>query len=83
MVRTQIQMTEEQIGKLKKEAAAARHQSMAELIRQAVDSFIASKAGINVEERKKRAIAAAGRFRSNVSNLSDAHDEHLSEVFSR
>ena len=40
MVRTQIQLTEEQIKKLKK-VGASEHLSTAELIRRAVDDFIA------------------------------------------
>ncbi len=75
MVRTQIQMTEEQVRKLKK-MASVQHISMAELIRQAVDDFILARGGVDFEERKKCAIAAAGRFHSGIHNLSEAHDEH-------
>jgi predicted transcriptional regulator len=82
MVRTQIQLTEEQANALKK-LALSRHLSIAELIRQAVDSFIKSSAVIDFEERKKRALAAAGRFRSGISDLSTAHDKYLAEAFRR
>lgn len=80
MVRTQIQLTEEQADLLKKNAAA-RHISVAELIRQAVETYINSGAVVNVEERRKRAIAAAGKFRSGLSDLSSQHDKHLVEAF--
>jgi hypothetical protein len=44
MVRTQIQLPEEQVALLKK-MAAAQHESMAEIIRQAVDFFAKAKQG--------------------------------------
>lgn len=82
MIRTQIQMTEDQITALKK-LASLQNQSMAGIIRQIVDNFIASKASINLKERQRRAIAVSGRFHSKVSNLSKAHDEYLAEAFYR
>ena len=42
MVRTQIQLPEEQVAMLKK-MAAAQHKSMAEMIRQAIDFFAKAK----------------------------------------
>ena len=36
---------------------------------------------IDLEERRRRAIAAAGRFRSDISDISLKHDEHLAEIF--
>jgi metal-responsive CopG/Arc/MetJ family transcriptional regulator len=36
---------------------------------------------INLEERRQRAIAAAGRFRSDISDISLKHDEHLEEIY--
>lgn len=80
MVRTQIQLTEKQAELLKKNAEA-RHLSVAELIRQAVDIFVNTGSVVDIEERRKRAIAAAGKFRSGISDLSLEHDKHLSEVF--
>lgn len=82
MVRTQIQMTEEQIKRLKR-MASIEHRSMAELIRQAVDIFITSKRGADIIERQKRAIAAAGRFHSRLSDISESHDKYLAEDFKR
>lgn len=82
MIRTQIQMTEEQIKKIKK-VASKKHRSMAEIIRQAVNNFMAAKADVDLEERKRRAIAAAGRFHSKISDLSGSHDKYLAEAFER
>ena len=44
MVRTQIQLPEEQVAMLKK-MAVADHKSMAEIIRQSVDFFAKAKYG--------------------------------------
>ena len=80
MVRTQIQLTEQQARELK-ELAAAKEQSMAELIRQSVDAFLRSRAHRSRQDRKRRALAAVGRFRSDVTDLSVNHDRYLSEAF--
>lgn len=81
MVRTQIQLTEYQ-AKALKELAAATERSMAELIRQSVDAFLRSSAHSSRQERKRRALAAVGRFRSGATDLSVNHDRYLSEAFS-
>lgn len=81
MVRTQIQLTEEQAKKLKR-LASSQQLSMAELIRQAVDQLITTSTVVDREERRKRALAAAGRFRSGLGDLSTEHDKYLEEAFS-
>lgn len=82
MVRTQIQLTEEQVKTLRK-LASSRHFSIAELIRRTVDHLIKSSAVVDTEERHRRAIDAAGRFGSGVSDLSTSHDKHLIEALQR
>lgn len=80
MVRTQIQLTEEQALKLRS-IAASRHISLAEVVRQAVDSAIKSTPVTDIEEKRKRAIAAAGRFSSGLHDLSAEHDKYLDDAF--
>jgi len=80
MVRTQIQLPEEQVTLLKN-MAAAQHKSMAEIIRQAIDFFAKAKQGEAGEQRRRRAMAAAGRFRSGVKDLAASHDSYLTEIF--
>ncbi len=80
MIRTQVQLTEEQVRALKS-LSSARKVSVAELIRQSVGVLIRSGREIDIEERRRRAIAAAGRFRSGTSDVSAKHDEYLAEVF--
>jgi predicted DNA-binding ribbon-helix-helix protein len=82
MVRTQIQLTAQQAKAIKK-IARARHLSVAELIRQAVDNLIKASTVIDVEERRKRALDAAGRFHSGLRDLSTEHDKYLEEAFSK
>ena len=80
MVRTQIQLTEEQSKALKK-MAAQRNLSMAELIRHGIDFYLRSCGTISQEERRQRAIKAAGQFHSGQTDLSEKHDVYLAEVY--
>lgn len=80
MVRTQIQLTESQANRLRK-LAAERGVSMAELIRQGVDALLGGAAVIDDEERRNRALALAGRFRSGKRDVSGKHDRYLAEAF--
>lgn len=80
MVRTQIQLAEQQVTILK-QLAALQHTSMAELIRRAVDMFTASSDARSLQERRQRALAATGQFRSGSSDLSARHDDYLAEAY--
>jgi RecA/RadA recombinase len=82
MVRTQIQLTEDQTKALKK-IAQSRHLSVAELIRKAVDTVIKSSAVINVEERHKRALEIVGKFSSGKRDVSKKHDLYLTEAYNK
>ena len=82
MVRTQIQLTEEQAKALKK-MAASRHLSSAELIRRAVDIMIKSGPTADPEESRKRALEIAGRFSSGKSDVSKKHDKYLTDAFGK
>lgn len=79
MPRTQIRLTEEQSLALKS-LAAERRTSVAELIRQAVEDFVRQTPIPSRGEMKRRALAAAGRFRSGVKDLSARHDGYLAEI---
>lgn len=82
MVRTQIQLTEEQVKALKK-IALSRHLSIAEIIRQAVDTVIRTNTMVGIEERRKRAIGIVGRFSSGKRDISRKHDTYLAEAFGK
>jgi len=76
MKRIQIRLTEAQYFKLKN-LSASRNTSMAKLIRQAVYAFLNTSPDIDRDERKRRAIAAAGQFSSGLGDLATEHDRYL------
>ncbi len=80
MVRTQIQLTEEQAARLK-ESAARAGVSMAEMIRRAVDRAVADEPVISRAVLISRAKAAAGRFHSGRSDGAAEHDSHLADAY--
>jgi urease gamma subunit len=61
MIRTQIQLTEEQSEALK-QLSAREGKTVAELVRLGVDLLIQSERVINSEELRHRALAVAGKF---------------------
>ena len=80
MVRTQIQLTEEQAARMKS-AAQRKGVSMAELIRQAIEMLLDKGSDKSAVELRRRAIEAAGRFHSGRKNVARNHDGYLSEDF--
>lgn len=80
MIRTQIQITEEQAQALK-EIARERGISMAELIRQSIDGFIRARNQPTLEERRRRALSIVGIASSGVSDLATEHDRYLAEAY--
>lgn len=79
MIRTQIQLTEEQARRVQ-QLAADKGVSMAQVIREAVEQYT-TQGTASREERVKRALEAAGRFRSGLQDLSIEHDKYLAEAF--
>lgn len=77
MIRTQVQLTEEQVRQLKR-VAAERGISVSALIREAIDRAVAVDDG---HARRQRALAAVGRFRSGNKEVSAEHDRYLAEDF--
>jgi hypothetical protein len=76
MVRTQIQLTEEQSNTLKA-LAAEQMVSVAELIRRSIDMFIRSSGRVSDEEQRRRALAIIGQFPDPATDLSISHDCYL------
>ncbi len=77
MIRTQVQLTEHQVRELRKRAAE-RGVSMATLIRDAIDLMLAAD---DRHANWERAMAAVGKFRSGLSDISKDHDRYLAEDF--
>lgn len=80
MIRTQIQLTEEQSRRVKK-IAEREEISMAEVIRRAVDHWIVRYGDIPPEERRRRALSVIGRFSSGLGDVAANHDAYLAEAY--
>ena len=78
MIRTQIQLTNEQARALKR-LAAKEGKSVAELIRVSVDDLIRRGGDADPQELRQRAINAAGKL-NGPSNLAAEHDIYLAEA---
>jgi hypothetical protein len=78
MIRTQIQLTEEQSRRLKA-ASARRGVSVAELIRKGVDAILTRENDRSPDELYERALRAAGKFLSGRHDISARHDDYLAE----
>jgi len=79
MVRTQIQLTEEQAKKLR-ELSLLRHESIASLIRRAINRFlITGKHDLSALYRK--ADSVVGKFKTTHPDTSVKHDHYLDEDF--
>jgi hypothetical protein len=78
MIRTQVQLTDEQAEALRRRARRERV-SIAELVRRAIDAFTRAEPPAG-RELRDRAIRAAGRFASGVEETSSRHDEALAEA---
>lgn len=80
MVRTQIQLSEEQ-AQLLKELSLRHRESMASLIRQAIDQFIAAGTN-NRSGLYRQALAVAGKYSAEKPDISVEHDRYLDEDYS-
>jgi len=82
MVRTQIQITEEQAAAVKR-LARSRGISMAEVIRQGIDHVLRTEGPLDDEERRRRALSIVGSGRSGLGDLADHHDDYLAEAYGK
>lgn len=82
MIRTQVQLTDAQARALKR-LAADRGVPVALLIREGVDLLVRTAGAMDDEERRRRAIAAAGRFRSGLPDLASEHDRYLRDAYAK
>lgn len=80
MVRTQIQLEEEQYRRLR-EAARLESVSLAEMIRRCVDRGLPELSNDRAS-RYAKARAVLGKHRSGLDDVSERHDRELEDAFS-
>ena len=80
MIRRQMQLSEEQLEALKR-LAAKQNLSVAMLVRNAIASLLKSERIDSAEDRRRRAMEAAGRFASGRKDVSRKHDAYLTEAY--
>jgi hypothetical protein len=80
MIRTQIQLTEDQAATLK-ELAHRENISIAELTRQAIDYWLRHMGAVSPTEQRRQALDVVGRFHSGKSDISEKHDDYLTEAY--
>ena len=79
MIRTQIQLTDEQAARLK-DLAHASNESIAAIIRNALDQFL-SKQEPDRRTLYRQALTAVGKYKADVPDISLEHDRYLEEEF--
>lgn len=79
MVRTQIQLSQDQYRKVKR-LAREEGVSLAEIIRRFIDNALGKQPG-DRGARYDRAAGLLAAFRAAERDLSTKHDRHLDEVF--
>lgn len=79
MVRTQIQLTDDQARQLK-QLASSSGRSMADLVREGVEALLQDRRQPGRAELMQRAARVFGTFRSRTGDLSTQHDVHFSDA---
>jgi hypothetical protein len=83
MIRTQIQLTEEQSRRVQDEATRSGR-SMAEVIRRSVDCYLHQESNRRTgTPTRLSAMDVAGRFHSGKSDIAARHDDYLDEAYGR
>ena len=80
MIRTQVQLTNEQSMSLKALATEDKV-SMAELIRRSVDLFLERRKQPDRAELKQRTLSVVGKYSSDSNDVSVNHDTYLADAF--
>lgn len=83
MIRTQIQLQEQQVRNIRK-VIAKEHISMAHFIRRSIDAAIQEHSrSLHSEARREKALAAIGCLNDPASDLAANHDQYLAEAYSK
>jgi hypothetical protein len=79
MLRTQIQLTEDQARRLR-EISLSSNESVASLIRNAIDRFLATGKP-NRAAQYRQAMSLAGKYEAEQPDTSVEHDRYLEKAF--
>ena len=80
MIRTQIQLEEAQMRRLRR-LGAAEGRSLADLVREGVDLLLQRRGAPDPGEVRRRALAVVGLVTKAPPDLSTNHDRYLDEAF--
>ena len=80
MVRTQVQLSEEDLAELRR-LAAEEGVSVSALVRRGVKHVLESRKKPSREELWARAMSVVGKYRSGKTDIGRRHDEYLAEDF--
>ena len=80
MVRTQVQLTEEQYKRLK-QLALRRRRSLATLVREGVEKVLKEADEPDLDETRQHALSIVGKYNSGDKDVSTHHDKYLSESY--
>lgn len=76
MVRTQVQLTDGQVERLRR-LSAETGKSISALVREAVDRLPSSE----LDEQWERAWSVVGKYASGVGDIAVNHDKYLDEIY--
>ena len=79
MIRTQIQLTEDQARSLR-DLSRSNRESMASLIRRAIDQFLMSRKP-DRSALYRQASSIVGKYEAGAQDISVEHDRYLEEAF--
>ena len=80
MVRTQIQLREDQSARLR-ELARREGASVAQMIRQAIDRLFEEAVAAGAPASRRDALKVVGMFRSGLTDVGRRHDHYLDEAY--
>jgi hypothetical protein len=80
LIRTQIQLTEEQSVRLR-QAARRTGVSTAEVIRRSVDRYLEHEAAVTGGAGRLTMLEVVGKWSSGLSDISERHDDYLDEAY--
>ncbi len=80
MIRTQVQLTEEQYKQLK-QLALRRKRSLATLVREGVEKVLKEADEPNLDKTRQHALSIVGKYSSGNKDGSTHHDKYLAESY--